>query len=114
MVGTKKKLSGSKLSKTHQARVVDTCVVSTLLFDCQIQTWRIGELKRMQSLIDKAYRFVWSRKNKPPLMQMMDEGKNMVDVRKELGVMSEMEGGEESVGKSCGTNGRLVKAVVLG
>ena len=43
---TKKKLAGTRLSKKLQARIVDACVVSMLLFDCHIRTWRVGEIKR--------------------------------------------------------------------
>ena len=65
------------------------------------------------------YRFVWSRKNKPPLMQMKDEGKNMMDIRKELGAMSVRWKVEKRVLKRIGhvmrmDDERLVKAVVLG
>ena len=85
---TKKRLNGAKISKTLQARIVEACVESTLLFDCHVRTWRVSEVNRLQKQVDRAYRSVWCRGNEPPLMQMKREGKNMVDVRKELGVIS--------------------------
>ena len=39
---------------------------SALLFDCLVRVWCVGELKRMQSFMDRIYRYVWSRKMKPP------------------------------------------------
>ena len=50
-----------------------------------------GEFRKstdFKSVVDRAYRSVWCRGNKPPLMQMQREGKNMADVRKDLRVMS--------------------------
>ena len=52
----KKQLKGSRMSKRMQARVVQACVESTLLFDVQVKTWRIGDLKIMQRTMDKMYR----------------------------------------------------------
>ena len=57
-------------------------------FDCQAITWHLGEIKKLQSVMDKKYRNIWSRKTGPPLMQMQQEGTNMFDVRKDLGVKS--------------------------
>lgn len=51
---------------------------SALLFDCLVRVWCVGELKRMQSFMDRIYRYVWSRKTKPPLVQMQEEGRNMM------------------------------------
>ena len=80
------RLKGSRLSKWTQVRVVEACAESTLLFDCQARTWQVREVKRLQSTMDRMYRHVWSRKHKQPLRQMQEEGKNMQDVRNELGV----------------------------
>ena len=115
----KKKLCGSRLSKSCQAKIVDACVGSTILFDCHIRTWRVGEMKRLQKFMDRAYRYVWSRKNKPPLRQMQEEKKNMADVRKELGVTSMRWRVEKRILERIGhimrmEDGRTVKAVVLG
>ena len=84
----KQRLKGAKISKKQQARIVEASVESTLLFDCQARTWKTKEIKRLQGLADRAYRYIWSRKNKPPTAQMQEEKKNRFDVRKELGVRS--------------------------
>ena len=79
---------GSKLGKKMQARVIEACVESGLLFDCAVRVWRVKEIKKMQSMVDRCYRYVWSRKKEPPLRQREREKKNMADVRRELGVKS--------------------------
>ena len=82
----KGRLVGSKMSKKTQARIVETCVEGGVLFDCQVRVWQVREIGKLQSFVDRCYRYVWSRKTGPPLMQMQREGKNMADVRKDLGV----------------------------
>ena len=77
-----------KKKKKIQARVVEACVESCLLFDCQVRVWQVREIKKLQSMVDRYYRWVCSRKTMPPLIQMQKEGKNMADVSKELGVRS--------------------------
>ena len=84
----KNQLKGCKMSKKMQARVVEACVESGLLFDCQVRVWRVKEMKKLQVYMNRCYRHVWSRKTGPPLKQMEREGKNMADVRRELGVRS--------------------------
>ena len=116
---TKKRLKSAKIPKKVQARIIEASVESSLLFDCQARTWRVKEIKRLQSYIDKAYRYVWSNKSKPPLRQMQEEGKRMEDVRKELGVRSLRWKIEKRVLERIGhvmrmEEGRMVKAVVLG
>ena len=116
---TKKRLRGAKISKRLQARIVEACVESTLLFDCHVRTWRVAELRKMQSFMDRCFRFVWRKGNEPPLRQMQREGKNMADVRKELGVMPVRWKVEKRVLERIGHvmrmgDDRLVKAVVLG
>ena len=116
---TKKRLAGAKISKRLQARIVEASVESTMLFDCHVRTWRQSEIKRMQKQADRAYRSVWSRGTEPPLRQMQREGKNMADVRKELGIMSMRWKIEKRILERIGhvmrmDDGRMVKAVVLG
>ena len=116
---TKKRLRGSKLSKTGQARVVEASVEATVLFDCQARTWSLRELKRVQSFMDSCYQNVWSRKRGPPLMQMQEERKKMEDVRRELGVKSVRWKVERRVLERIGHvmrmgDERLVKSAVLG
>ena len=81
-------LMGSRLSKRKQARVVEACVETALLFDCQVWVWQIKELRHLQSFMDRCYRYVWGNKRQPPLIQMQVELKNMFDLKKELGVKS--------------------------
>ena len=82
----KNRLKGLKLFKRIQAKIIEDCVESTLLFDCQMRTWHLGEIKQIQSTMDRKYRWLWSKKIKPPLIQMQEEGYNMQDTRNELGV----------------------------
>ena len=63
----KRQLKGSKLPKKVQARIVEACVESTMLFDAQTRTWQVREIKRIQSFVDRAYRYIWSKKNSQPL-----------------------------------------------
>ena len=116
---TRKRLVGARISRRTQARVIEASVEATLLFDCQARVWRVGELKRLQKFVDKAYRYVWSSKKEPPLIQMQREGVNMADIRKELGVKSIRWKVEKRVLERIGhvmrmSDERMVKAVVLG
>ena len=116
---TKQRLRGSKITKRLQAKIVEASVESSVLFDAQVRTWRAKELKRMQSFVDKAYQYIWSDKKKQPLRQMQEEGVNMVDVRKSLGVKSLRWKVERRVYERIGhvlrmEDGRLVKSIVFG
>ena len=107
------------MDKRLQARVIEACVESSLLFDCQVRTWTVGEIKRMQKFVDKAYRYVWRRGDRAPLVQMQEEGVNMVDVRRELRVRSWRWKNEKRCLERIGhvlrmRDDRMVKAVVLG
>ena len=115
----KRRLVGSKLSKKVQARVVEACVESGLLFDCQVRVWQVKEIKQLQVFADRCYRHVWSRKTGPPLIQMEKEGKNMADVRKELGVRTLRWKIEKKVLERIGHvmrmgDERMTKALALG
>ena len=115
----KQRLKGSKLPKKVQARVVEASVESSVLFDCPARTWRVKEIQWLQSLVDRAYRYIWSNKKKLPLVQIQQEGVNMVDVREALGVKSLRWKIEKQVYESIGhvlrmEDGRLVKALVFG
>ena len=115
----KNRLKKSKLSKKIQARIVQACVESTALFDCQARTWQKGEIKRIQQFMDKALRYIWSRKNQPPLMEMQQKGVNMQDLRNELGVTTIRTKIEKRVLERVGhvirmDDTRMTKAVCLG
>ena len=63
----KKQLKHSTLPKRTQARVVQACVKSRLLFDCVTRTWYQKDTKKLQQWIDKAYRYIWSNRREQPL-----------------------------------------------
>ena len=46
------------------------------------------ETKQLQQFSDKCLRYIWSDKTRPPLRQMQAKGRNMQDMRNELGVKS--------------------------
>ena len=115
----KPRLKGSKLTKKMQARIVEACVESTMLFDCQTRTWQQRDLKKLQTVMDRQYRYIWSRKTMPPLMQMQQDGVNMQDIRNELGIKSLQWKVEKRVLERIGhvmrmDDSRQVKAAVLG
>ena len=47
----KSRLKGSKMLMRKQARVVEACVESALLFDCQVRVWYVKEVKRMMKVV---------------------------------------------------------------
>ena len=68
----KEQLNNTRLSKRRQARIVQPCVESALLFDCQARVWWKKEVMRLQKWMDKCRRYVWSNRNGEPLRQMQD------------------------------------------
>ncbi len=66
-----------ELLKIMQARIVEACLKSTLLFNSQVRTWQLGEAKQLQTM-DRMYRYIWSKKKSPPLIQMQNEQKKGV------------------------------------
>ena len=115
----KRQLRKSRLSKKMKARIVEACVESGLLFDCNTRTWWKKDLKHLQSWVDKCYRNIWSNGRQPPLKQMEEEGKKMQDVRNELGIKSVRWKVEKRVLERIGHvlrmgNERQTKAVILG
>ena len=115
----KGRLKGSRLSGRCKARIVEECVESALLFDCGVRVWYKKEFKRLQSFMDKCYRYVWSSGRFQPLKRMQELGVNMYDVRSMLGVKSVRWKIEKRVYERIGhvmrmKDERLVKAAVLG
>jgi len=84
----KPRLWKSNMSKVQQAKVVEACVESGLLFDVAVRTWYVSEIKSLQSWVDKCYRYIWSNKKGPPLIEMQLKEVNMQDVRNQLQVKS--------------------------
>jgi len=112
-------LKGSRLSKRWQARIVEGCVESGLLFDSGVRVWWGKDIRKLQSWVDRKYRYVWSNRNGEPLRQMESRGENMWDVRSKLGIRSIRGKIEKRVLERIGHvlrmgNDRQVKAVVLG
>ena len=112
-------LRGSRMSKRWQARVVEACVESSLLYDCQARVWYKKEERALQSWIDRCYRYVWSGGRGQPLRRMQAQGENMVDVRRRLGVRSVAVKIEKRVLERIGHvmrmgDERVTKTVVLG
>ena len=112
-------LRGSRMSKKVQARVVEACVESSLLYDCQARVWYKKDVRALQSWVDKCYRWVWSGGRGQPLRRMQELGVNMIDVRKKLGVRALESKIEKRVLERVGHvmrmgDERLTKAVVLG
>ena len=118
-IKVKRQLKHSKMSKKIQARVVEAVVESTMLFDCNVRVWYIRDIKKMQSQVDKMYRYIWSSKKQPPLMQMQEDNVNMQDIRNKLGIKSMRWKIEKRVLQRIGhvfrmQDDRLVKNVTLG
>ena len=63
------------MSKINQARVVEVIVESSVLFDCAGRPWNIAEISKLQRLLDEAYRYIWSKKNKGPVRIQMETEK---------------------------------------
>ena len=84
----KRRLKNSRLTKLTQARVVEAVVESTMLYNCQVRTWNVSEINRIQRKVDQCYRYVWSSKVQPPLKEMEQKHKNRWYVRKELRIKS--------------------------
>lgn len=115
----KAQLMHSKLSGKTQARVVQACVESSLLFDCSTRVWYASEIKRIQSWIDRCYRHVWNQGRGQPLIRMQRQHENMQDVRNTLGIRSVRCKIERRVLERIGhvmrmPNSRMVKIAVLG
>ena len=86
---TKRRLKGSTLPKKLQARIVEACVESTILFDCQTRPWRDREIKQLQRIADQGYTYIWRHKNGGPTkMQMERRATNLYGVRRALGIKS--------------------------
>jgi len=84
----KKRFTKCKLNKKTKAKVVETCVESTILFNSTVRPFLKSETKIIQSWIDKRYRYIWSKKKEEPLRQMERNRMNMQDVRNELDGMT--------------------------
>ena len=66
----KKQMKNMRLSKRWQARIVQACVESALLFDGQARVWWKKDVMRLQKWMDKCWRYIWSNRNGELLRQM--------------------------------------------
>ena len=80
----REELKGYRLSRRMEARIVEACVESGLLFDCATRTWYLKDIKKLQSWVDKCYRSVWGIGRSPPLHQMQEAGKNIQDLKNKM------------------------------
>ena len=81
----KTQLKNSRLPLRTRARIVEACVESAILFDCATRTWYQKDIKYLQSWVDRCYRHIWANGRGPPLRLMQEQGKNMQDIRNQLG-----------------------------
>ena len=112
-------LRGLKMSKKTQVKIVEACVESSLLYDCQARVWYKKDVRALQSWMDRCYRWVWSGGRGQPLRKMQEQGRNMVDVRGSLEIRSVEAKVEKRVLERIGHvmrmgDERMTKAVVLG
>ena len=77
-----------KISKRTQAKVIETCVESSILLNSAVRPFSQSETKRIHSWIDKRYRNIWSNKKEAPLRQIESNYMSMQDVRNKLDVMT--------------------------
>ena len=116
----KKRLWKTKMSKINQARIVEVIMESSVLFDCTVRPWNIAEISKLQRVLDEAYRYIWSKKNKGPVrIQMETEKVNMFGIRQMLGIESLRAKIERRSLQRMGhvlrmPNDRLTKKVCLG
>ena len=95
--GVPARLRGSGLPKKTQARVVETCVGASMLFNAACRVWRETDVGRVQRFIDSCYRWVWASRRVGILTEMQQKGVNSYGIRQELGVRSVQAKVEEQV-----------------
>ena len=59
-----------------------------MLFDCYVRELNTTDIKRLQFVADKAYRFEWNSGRGLTLMRMQDEEVNMFGIRHKLGILN--------------------------
>ena len=81
----RKRLMRIRLSRKAPVAIVETVVELSPLFDCGIRPSGISEVTMLQRVVDEAYRYIWSRKNRGPTKQQRKkENISMFEVRKVL------------------------------
>ena len=83
----KRRLRGSTLPKKLQERIVEACVESTILFDCQTRSWSEREKSNSSRIAGRGYTYIWRHKNGGPTkIQMERRTTNLYGVRRALGI----------------------------
>ena len=82
----KTQLKNSRFPLRTLARIVEACVESAILFDGATKTWYQKDIKYLQAWVDRCYRHIWANGRGPPLRLMQEQGKNMEDIRNQLGI----------------------------
>ena len=59
-----------------------------MLFDCNVRSWSVTDTSKIQSIVDKASRFVWNNGKGQTLMRMQYESVNIYEIRRQLGIVS--------------------------
>ena len=78
----------STLSKRTKALVIQAVVESTMLFDSNARSWRQSDIKRLQSVADRCYRFIWNNGKGMALIRMQEEKTNSYEIRRQLNITS--------------------------
>ena len=69
----------SALLKRTRIIVVQAVVESSMLFDCNFRSWSVTDTTKIQSVVDKAYRFVWNNDKGQTLTRMQNESEYVRD-----------------------------------
>ena len=115
----KKWLWKSKLSKRTQAVIVQAVVESTMLFDSIVRAWTKTDCQKLQTVADRAYRFIWNDGRGKTLLRMEKERTNMFEIRRQLGIDSVQQKIEVRALERLGhvirmPDTRLTKKIILG
>ena len=73
----RKPFTKSLLSKRTQALVLNTCVESIMLFNCNTRPFYKSEVKQLQKAMDRRYKLIWGSGNKEPLKEMEEKHVNI-------------------------------------
>ena len=68
-----RRLNNSKLTKKTQAMVIQAIVESTKTFNYEPRVWHKKEIRAMQKIIDKGYRYVWVNTKGGPVLKQTEE-----------------------------------------
>ena len=78
----------STLPKKAKALIVQATVEGTRLFDSAARPWSTTDTNKLQSVVDKAYWFIWNAARGLALQLMSETNTNSYQARKELEIVS--------------------------